>query len=258
MSNLLAGFGAAQLEDCESIAIYVGGLPSERRWPFQYKAAFSPADVIEEYTRPSRLVEHGKVVTRDALSEPELIDFEGVGTLEAFNTDGLRTLTHTLNVPFMKEKTMRYPGHIELMRAFRATGLFSKEPIQVGEQRIVPLDVISTLMFPKWTYQPGEEDLTVMRIIVDGRRKRGDALRTRLQWDMLDRLDPATQATSMSRATAFPCSILAQMILKGEIEARGVNPPELLVSQAGLVDRVLAEHEKRGVHYRFSSAPLEG
>jgi len=256
MSNLLAGYGASKLAKCERIEIYVGGLPRDRRWPFEYKAAFSPSDVIEEYTRTSRIVEHGQVVTREALSEPELMDFEGVGTLEAFNTDGLRTLTHTLDVPFMKEKTMRYPGHCELMRILRATGLFSEEPIQVGDQRVRPLDVISTLMFPKWTYQPGEEDLTVMRIIVDGKRAAEDAFTTRLQWDLLDRYDPAAQATSMSRTTAFPCSIMAQLILAGEIKTKGVLPPELLAGQTGLVDRVLAEHERRGVNYVFNESAV--
>jgi saccharopine dehydrogenase-like NADP-dependent oxidoreductase len=256
MSNLLAGHGVAQLGRCDSLAIYVGGLPRERRWPFEYKAAFSPSDVIEEYTRPARLVEHGEIVTREALSEPESIDFEGVGTLEAFNTDGLRTLTHTLDVPFMKEKTMRYPGHAELMRILRATGLFSEEAIQVGEHRVRPLDVISTLMFPKWTYHPGEEDLTAMRVILEGERSAGDGAKARLQWDLLDRYDPTQQETSMSRTTAFPCSILAQMILSGDIKSTGVLPPELLVSQAGFVDKVLAEHERRGVHYTFTEVRL--
>lgn len=254
MSNLLSGYGAAQLQTCENIEIYVGGLPRERRWPFEYKAAFSPSDVIEEYTRPARLVEHGKIVTREALSEPELIDFDGIGTLEAFNTDGLRTLTETLDVPFMKEKTMRYPGHCELMRVLRETGLFSEEAIQIGDQRVRPLDVISTLMFPKWTYGPGEEDLTVMRIIVEGERSPGK--KTRLQWDLLDRYDPARQETSMSRTTAFPCSILAHMVLAGEITTAGVLPPEQLARQQGLARRVLEQHERRGVHYEFSEVAL--
>ncbi len=122
MSHLLSAYAAFQLDRCDEIEIYVGGLPRERRWPYEYKAGFAPADVIEEYTRPARLVEHSKVVTRPALSEPELMNFEGVGTLEAFNTDGLRSLTTSLSVPFMKEKTLRYPGHIELMRVMRETG----------------------------------------------------------------------------------------------------------------------------------------
>ena len=129
VSNMMAGFAAGQLDPCEKLEIYVGGLPVERRWPFDYKAGFAPHDVIEEYTRPARLVENGRIVVREALSEPELMHFPGVGTLEAFNTDGLRSLADTLAVPFMKEKTLRYPGHVELMRVLRETGFFSKEPL---------------------------------------------------------------------------------------------------------------------------------
>lgn len=110
MSNLLAGHAARVLDRCERIDIFVGGLPVARTEPFQYKAGFSPHDVIEEYTRPARLVEHGRVVTRPALTEPEPVEFDGIGTLEAFNTDGLRSLIHTLDVPDMREKTLRYPA----------------------------------------------------------------------------------------------------------------------------------------------------
>jgi len=99
MSNMFVGWAQTQLDEIESVAIYVGGLPRQRTWPFEYKAGFSPADVIEEYTRPSRIVEHGGVVVRQALSEPELLDFDGVGTLEAFNTDGLRSLAVIFDGP---------------------------------------------------------------------------------------------------------------------------------------------------------------
>jgi len=248
MSNLLAGYAAKVLAPCESIEIYVGGLPVERRWPFEYKAGFAPSDVIEEYTRPSRIVEHGTIVVKPALSEPELLDFEGVGTLEAFNTDGLRSLATTLNVPFMKEKTMRYPGHINLMRAMRETGLFSKEPVTVKGTTIVPLDLTSQLMFPKWTYEPGERDLTVMRISAVGIKA---GVRTRLTWDLLDFLDPATGFTSMSRTTAFPCTIVARLIASGEISTKGVLPPEL-IADPWIVEHLLSELGKRGVKYTFT------
>jgi len=132
MTNLCAGFAADQLSPCERIALYVGGLPVKRRPPFEYKAGFSPADVLEEYTRPARLVEGGVVVTRQALSDIEQFDFSDLGTLEAFNTDGLRSLLDTLAVPSMCEKTVRYPGHAALMRAFRDTGLFSSEFVEVA------------------------------------------------------------------------------------------------------------------------------
>ncbi|MFZ4574140.1 MAG: saccharopine dehydrogenase family protein [Phycisphaerales bacterium] len=246
MSNLLAGYATRLLDPCESIEIYVGGLPVERRWPYEYKAGFSPADVLEEYTRPSRIVEHGQIVVRPALSEPELMDLPGVGTLEAFNTDGLRSIATTLKIPFMKEKTLRYPGHIALMRAFRETGLFSKEPITVNGQRVVPLDVTSALMFPKWKYETGERDLTVMRVSATGKK---GGVSTRLTWDVLDFLDPRTGFTSMSRTTAFPCTILARLVLEGAIAKKGVLPPELFAERS-IVERIFAEHAKRGIHYR--------
>jgi len=247
MSNLLAGYAAATLAPCEAIEIYVGGLPVERRWPFEYKAAFSPADVIEEYVRPSRIVENGRVVVRPALSEPELLDLPGVGTVEAFNTDGLRSIVRTLNVPNMKEKTLRYPGHIELMRVFREIGLFGTEAISAGGHHVVPRDVIAALMFPKWTYEPGERDLTVMRVTAVGVQRGG---RVRLTWDLLDYLDPATGFTSMARTTGFPCTSAARMIVDGTISKRGVLPPELFATKA-VVDRMMTEMQERGVRYEF-------
>jgi saccharopine dehydrogenase-like NADP-dependent oxidoreductase len=249
MSNMLAASGADRLDECTSISIFVGGLPAERRWPFQYKAAFSPHDVIEEYTRPTRLVEHGDVVVREALSEPELLDFPGVGTLEAVNTDGLRSLAHTLDVPFMKEKTLRYPGHAELMRAFRATGLFSREPVRVGGVEVRPLDLLSALMFPQWSYAPGEADLTAMRVIVEGRR---DGRPARLQWDLLDRYDERTGTTSMARTTAFPCTSVARLIAAGAIEEAGVLVPERVGRRPELLAAVMQDLEARDVVFDFS------
>jgi saccharopine dehydrogenase-like NADP-dependent oxidoreductase len=112
MSNILTGHACRMLDKTESVLIYVGGLPEYREWPYEYKAVFSPLDVIEEYTRPARYVENGKLVTRPALSDAELLDFPPLGTLEAFNSDGLRSLANTIDSPNMKEKTLRYPGHI--------------------------------------------------------------------------------------------------------------------------------------------------
>jgi lysine 6-dehydrogenase len=256
MSNVLAAEAAAQLDEPQHVEILVGGLPRERRWPFEYKAAFSPADALEEYTRPARLVEGGRVVTREALSEPELIDLPGVGTLEAFNTDGLRSLIRTLKVPHMKEKTLRYPGHAGLMRIFREAGLMDREPVRVGDVSVRPIDVLSALLFPKWTYQEGEEDLTVMRVAAEGvvragaeqsHAPPGHGTRTRVSWDMLDLHDGG--ATSMSRTTAFPAAIVARMMLEGLVKGPGVVPPERLGQDPELFDRIIREHERRGVRY---------
>lgn len=255
MSHLLAGRAAAALSPCDNIEIYVGGLPVERRWPYQYKAAFSPSDVVEEYTRPTRLVEHGRVVVRPALSEPELMEFDGIGTLEAFNTDGLRSLaaTHLGRVPMMKEKTLRYPGHIELMRVLRETGLFSEVPVEIataegGLARVRPRDLMARLLFPMWTYGPGEEDLTVMRVMGEGMK---NGKRVRMQWDLSDRFSQETRCTSMARTTAFPCTIIARMLALGELSKPGVIVPEMLGANAKIVEHVLAEHAARGVEYRY-------
>ena len=118
MSNVILG-NHNQHMSIDSFECMVGGLPVVRTWPWEYKAPFSPIDVIEEYTRPARIVQHGEVVVKPALTEPELIDFPEVGTLEAFNTDGLRSLLKTMTIPNMVEKTLRYPGHITLIRALR-------------------------------------------------------------------------------------------------------------------------------------------
>ncbi len=258
MSNMMCGYAAARLSPCESLSIYVGGLPAERRWPFEYKAGFAPHDVIEEYVRPSRIVEGGETVVREALSEPELLDFPGIGTLEAFNTDGLRSLATTLSVPTMKEKTMRYPGHIALMRVLREMGLFRKEPIEVpaaggGTVRVRPLDVTAALMFPQWTYADGEADLTVMRVTAEGRR---DGRRTRLQWDLLDRHDPETDTRSMSRTTAYPATIMARFLVEGRFARPGVHPPEAVGREPGLLDAMLEALAARGVQFTASETAI--
>lgn len=245
ISNLMVGYAASQLAQTETVEIYVGGLPRERRWPFDYKAGFAPSDVIEEYVRPARMVEQGRVVVKEALSEPELLDFPGVGTLEAFNTDGLRSLIFTTDAPFMKEKTLRYPGHIDLMRAFRETGFFSKDPVSVGGQLVRPLDATAALLFPKWTFSEGEADLTVMRVSVEGRTPQGAV--KRFDFDLLDHYDAQTGLRSMSRTTAFPAAIVAGLVADGAFRRPGVHAPETLGRVPGLLETVLRELEARGV-----------
>ena len=125
---------------------------------------------IEDYTRPARMVENGRFVKKPALSGPELIDFPGIGTLEAFNTDGLRTLVDTVEIPNMKEKTLRFPGHAEKMRILRETGFFSYDPIDVNGVEVRPIDVTARLLFPFWEMKEGDRDFTVMRVEVAGKR----------------------------------------------------------------------------------------
>jgi saccharopine dehydrogenase-like NADP-dependent oxidoreductase len=249
LSNMLAGYAVSRLEACERIAIYVGGLPRDPQPPWNYKAAFSPADVIEEYVRPARLVEQGRVVVRDALTAVEPIEFAGVGALEAFNTDGLRSLIETLDVPNMVEKTVRYPGHADLMRAFRETGLFAEEPVSVAGGTVRPLDAVTALLFPQWRYEPGEEDLTVLRVEAEGKGESGGGF----TWEMVDLYDRASATTSMGRTTAFPCAITARLIAEGRLAEPGVIPPELIGRRPELVQHVLSELAARGVRVEAGS-----
>jgi len=169
MGNVMLGYQNKKMR-VTSYECLVGGLPLVREWPYEYKAVFSPIDVIEEYVRPARYVQNGGLVIKEALSDPELVHFDEVGTLESWNsdglrsllkTDGLRSLLKTMNhIPDMIEKTLRYPGCIEYLRMLRETGLFSKEEIEVKGVRIRPIDLTARLLFPKWKLKPGEEEFT--------------------------------------------------------------------------------------------------
>lgn len=244
LCNILAGHVADLLERLERYVCYVGGLPRVRQWPYEYKAVFSPIDVLEEYTRPARFVEYGREVVRPALSDPELLDFPGIGTLEAFNTDGLRTLQHTLAAPFMKEKTLRYPGHIELMRVFRETGLFDKTPVRVEGVSVRPIALTSRLLFERWQLQEGEQDFTVMQVIVEGEQK---GQRFRYTYDLLDYYDVVTGTTSMARTTGYTATIIARQVLRGQFARRGICPPELIGRDAACYADLLAEYARRKI-----------
>lgn len=252
MSNMAAGYAASVLQPCTRLDIMVGGVPELRRWPFDYKVAFAPSDVIEEYVRPARMVEHGEVVVYPALSGVELVDIPGVGTLEAFNTDGLRSLVTTLQIPDMREKTMRWPGHAQLMRVLQASGFFSDDPIVVGGQTVTPRDVTSAILFPHWTYEPGEVDLTVLRVVATGTK---DGMPVRMIWELVDRADAASGCSSMSRTTGLPATIVARLLLAGRFTTPGVHAPEVLGAVPGLLDEVLAELAKRGIHFTTRLEP---
>ena len=253
MSNLLVGHVDAELDRTENVLIYVGGLPEIREWPYEYKAVFSPIDVIEEYTRPARYMENGRLVVREALSDPELIDFPGIGTLEAFNSDGLRTLADTIDAPNMKEKTLRYQGHIEKMAVLRASGMFGKEPIEIQGVRIRPIDFTAKLLFPMWQLEPGEADVTVMQVIVEGEK---GGKRRRHVYDLLDRYDPATQTHSMARSTGYTATTAIRMLAAGLYERAGVSPPEFVGRDAKCVAFMLEGLAARGLDYRRTVTEL--
>ncbi len=245
LSNIILGYHSAAMQVTDFVC-YVGGLPLERTWPYEYKAPFSPIDVIEEYNRPARLVEANQIIERPALSEPELINFPGVGTLEAFNTDGLRSLVKTMSIPNMKEKTLRYPGHIELMRILRDTGFFDEQEVQVGDQRIRPIDLTTRLLFPKWKLGQEEAEFTLMNVMVKG-QENGQAVE--YKYDLLDRYHPGTKTSSMARTTGYTCTAITRLVLNGQYQRQGISPPEFVGAEPGCFQLVLTDLEQRQVHY---------
>jgi saccharopine dehydrogenase-like NADP-dependent oxidoreductase len=249
LSNMILGNCEATWDEVESFSCWVGGLPTVRHWPYEYRSVFSPIDVIAEYTRPARLVANGHIVTRPALSEVELLDLPGVGTLEAFNTDGLRTLLRTSSVPTMKEKTMRYPGHAEMMRMLRDSGFFGERPLNVGGLRVRPLDVTARLLADAWQPADGEEDITVMRVEVEGTMG-GAAVRHR--WDLLDRFDRERGVSSMARTTGYTCTAGIHALAAGLHRQPGLVPPEELGRNQACYDAMLAYLSARGVMLRHT------
>ncbi|MDP3358072.1 MAG: saccharopine dehydrogenase C-terminal domain-containing protein, partial [Lutibacter sp.] len=164
MGNIILGYYNEKL-NITDFECLVGGLPKIKKWPFNYKAPFSPVDVIEEYTRPARYVENGNVIVKEALSDVEFVDFEGVGTLESFNSDGLRSIIYTMaHIPNMKEKTLRYPGHIEYINVLKKSGFFNEEKININGIDVSPLEFSSKILFNEWKLGDTEEEITVMRI----------------------------------------------------------------------------------------------
>ncbi|HEX9935300.1 MAG TPA: saccharopine dehydrogenase C-terminal domain-containing protein, partial [bacterium] len=245
MSNLILGYHDSRM-DVESFECLVGGLPFERKWPYQYKAPFSPADVLEEYTRPARLVENGRIVTKPALSDLEIVDIEGLGSLEAFNTDGLRTLLKTMRIPSMKEKTLRYPGHAELMRILSDTGFFGTDPVDLHGSSVRPVELTSRLLFPKWRLGENEREFTVMRIIIRGKR---DGRPARVLYDLFDQGDAGTKTSSMARTTGYACTAVVRLLLEGRIEEKGVIPPERIGAIPGCFEFVMEYMKERNVAY---------
>jgi saccharopine dehydrogenase-like NADP-dependent oxidoreductase len=243
--NIILGDLSRQWDRILSWDCLVGGLPVVRTWPYEYKAGFSPIDVIEEYTRPARYVKDGHTVTLPALSEPELLDFPGLGTLESFNTDGLRSLIKSFpQVPHMKEKTLRYPGHIEKMRMLRESGFFSKEKRSIAGTEISPLEVTTALLFPMWFMEEGDEDFTIMRVTVEGEQ---GGQHKRQELNLLDRYDRVTKTTSMARTTGYTCTAAVRLVAKGGFTRTGINPPERLGQEPGAWDFIREDLARHGV-----------
>ncbi len=248
MMNILLGYHYKQML-IDDFTCYVGGLPFKRTMPFQYKAPFSPTDVIEIYTRPARLVENGKQVTKPAMSDSEFIEFDEVGTLEAFNTDGLRTLLKMKNVQNMKEKTLRYPGHIKLMKIFSESGFFSNAPVKIGNNEIRPVELSSKLLFPLWQLEENEEEFTAMRVIIKGKEKNKQVTYI---YNLLDKFDKSTNTSSMARTTGYTCTTAVRLLLENKFSSKGIIPPEIIGQDKKCFSFIMNELAQRKVLFNVT------
>ncbi len=254
MHNIILGYYNEKLKltDFETL---VGGLPKVKKWPFNYKAPFSPIDVIEEYTRPARYVENGNIIIREALTDCELVEFDKVGTLESFNSDGLRSILFTMpHIKNMKEKTLRYPGHVEYIKLLKDSGFFSENKIVVNGTEISPLDFTSKILFNEWKLGETEEELTVMRITMKGENKSGQI--EQVVYNLYDEYCPETKTSSMARTTGYTATAVANLFLEGLFTEKGIFPPELIGKYENCFDYILSYLKERNVNYKKTQTVL--
>jgi lysine 6-dehydrogenase len=250
MVNIFAEHGIRQLDTVDSVRIYVGGLPQQPEPPLNYQIVYSLEGVLDYYTTLSWVVRDGKRAQVVALSERETVGFpEPVGDLEAFHTaGGLSTMAwrYEGKIPTMEYKTLRYPGHAQIMETIRALGLLDLEPVDVKGLKVVPRDLFVSVVGPKLT-KPKGRDLLALRVTVTGSKAGKPATR---RFDLIDRYDEEHGISAMMRTTGYSLSITGQMQVRGEVTPPGVwTPDECMPAEA-----YIAELRKRGMDVRETSS----
>lgn len=244
LSNMLVGYGASQLDTVKEAKIMVGGIPEKEVPPLGYTITWSADGLIDEYIRDVSIVRDGEKVQVPALSGLENIEFPGVGTLEAFYTDGLRTLVKSFpRVKNLYEKTLRYPGHVEKVKMLRELGFFSETPVKVQGNEVLP-KLVSARIFERSLTRPEIGDLLAMMIEVNGVK---DGESKGFKYHVLEYVDHETGVSAMARTTAYTASIVAGIFVDGGIQRKGVVPMESLGSDHGFVKKVFEAHKKRGI-----------
>jgi lysine 6-dehydrogenase len=249
MVNILAEHGIRQLVSVRAVRIYVGGLPQDPEPPLNYQVVYSLEGVLDYYTTLSWVLRDGRRTHATALSEREPIEFPApVGTLEAFHTaGGLSTMAFRYEgkIPEMEYKTLRYPGHAQIVEAIRELGLLDLEPVDVKGVRVVPRDVFLAVAGPRLT-KPDGRDLLALRVIVEGTKDGRSAER---RYDLVDRYDEVHGISAMMRTTGYSLSITGQMQARGEVQPPGVwTPDECMPAEA-----YIAALRARGIDLRESS-----
>lgn len=241
MVSILAMHGARKFDEIEEIHIRVGGLPQKPKTALQYQLVFSVEGLINEYIEVARVIRNGEITEVESMTEIETLAFDGFPPLEAFQTSGgTSTLPDTFlgKIKELDYKTIRYSGHCERFKTMIDLGLCSSEEILVDYARITPRKVFGELLT---RHLPADEpDYVLVRLEFVG--KTGGTTK-RLRYDIVDRQDETTGLSAMMRTTAFPASIIAQMMAKGEVLERGATPQEKAIDP----DKFVAELERRNI-----------
>jgi len=242
-TNMCVGDASRRLGTITKVRVFVGGLPQEPTPPLNYRIVFSLEDVINEYSRPARIVENGKEKLVDPLSGRGFLNFPGVGRLEYFITDGLGSLPRSFpDVREMYELTLRYPGHAEMMNTLRVLGFFDREEVQVDGTRIAPRKLSIALLRDAMSLgRP--EDLLALRVEVEGKGGR----KSLLSYRILDYYDPGGKVSAMARTTAYPCTSAALLVGQKKLKSVGVVPPERIARDSEHFGFVLSRLRSRGV-----------
>ena len=253
MASVLGGELVRRLDGrADALKLYVGGLPERPMPPFHYQLVFSVEGLINEYVEPARILRKGKLATIEALTEPEEFHMDGFAPLVAFQTSGgTSTLPETFEgrVGECFEKTLRYPGHYDLLCELKALGLFSNEKMRVGNVEVAPRAMMSKVFEGKFAGKG--PDVCIMRLEAHESIKTpgvrgllGGKLKGRVaSFTMVDHYDPKSDMSAMMRTTAFPASIVLQMMCMGAISKRGAVLQERDVP----AETFLEEIERRGI-----------
>jgi lysine 6-dehydrogenase len=243
ISNVLVGHAASNLDKVEAVHIMVGGLPETPIPPLGYVITWSPESLVDEYTRKAGIVRRGKKAEVEALSGIEEIEFPNVGRLEAFYTDGLRSLVHTVKAEEMWEKTLRYPGHAEKIKVLEALGFLDDRQVDVENTHVSPRKLTVKLLAQKLS-KPEVKDIVALKVQVSGVK---NGKKSSYVYHLLDFFDRKRGITAMARTTAYPTSIISQLILKKAIRERGVVPPERMGTHKELFKTFMNELGRRGI-----------
>jgi saccharopine dehydrogenase-like NADP-dependent oxidoreductase len=244
LSNILVGYAASRLDNVKTAHFMVGGIPEKPVPPIGYTITWSADGLIDEYVRDVSIIEGGEKVNVPALSGLEEIEFPGVGVLESFYTDGLRTLADSIEgVDSMWEKTLRYPGHVEKIKLLRELGFFADEPVKTRLGEVTPKDVTARI-FERTLWMPEVGDLLAMMIEVSG-ESGGEA--KKYAYRLVDYFNHETGVSAMARTTGYTAAIVAGMLAKGKVTKKGVLVTESLARNPEFTEELLIELRKRGV-----------